>query len=1151
MKRRVLMKICEFIKQFDERYPSLLEKERALENLLKRKEELHICDLDCSLIILVMINNYNDLNIKNVLNEHKEILNAALDYLHGKYLESDLIKMTTNEQSRNDEDVSSSFFDIVLNKKLSQECINEINERQLLNEIDLNNLDETQKKQRKTQSDLKIEVRGNLIYSFALSQTKFKIIKEIIIKNVSEQTIKNGRITISSNPKYIDFTDIEVSLINPHQSVSVTEIEVTPHIEDLMQLVERTEGKLVVQFFVNDEEFTTVSVDISYYSYDTRLENFISGSTALFVTPNDTAVKNVLSLVAKEMKGIAGSTSLSGYLHEDKDNVVNQLKALYNVIHKEAIAYLISPASYEKAGQKVRLPHDVLVHKQGNCLDLTILFASCIEQMGLNPFFVEITGHAFVGVFLSDDTFPSLIYTDAPHALEMNSEEENDIIFIECTAGTADNSYSFEQACLLGREHVSKSISDANFKIIDITRARHEGFLPLPINYEFERAVVDYEVVKQNNIRLARKKYSHKGEKIELTKAEVNRFDIWQKKLLDLSKKNQLVNYRPLGKGLQLYFYDLNALYDAFRPKDSENEKKKIYNVFLESDKGNFNFELSNVTEDKYKEILRDFENGRIKLITHSPIQETSLKFFERERRKSFEETGSNILYLAIGFIQYFEDDKSKKPVYAPIILVPINLNRHSIDSYTISGRGEPPFLNISIFEYFRQEFGVNCDDLLTQISFDIDKVDINSILNTVSAKITEKKRTSIVRTAAINIFNFSKAVMWSDVRFRKEEMSKNKVIKSIIEGRYVIDDEDKINDTFDDDNSNPADLAIPLAADSSQIIAIKDCAEGKSFILQGPPGTGKSQTITNMIVNAIYHNKTVLFVAEKMAALEVVQKRLNELCLGKFALEAHSAKADKSSLMAQFDKRISLGATAPSSEEYKEIASKLKSQRLALNRVINLLHKKKGYMLSFYDALVNYLDIDENVPTISFQDSYVKNLTLQKFADSSSICGKLFNQVELNHGYYDNPFLLYRDSNYTPGVTKNQLLEQTKVFKEKLSNYINASKAFLNDNSLTLEIDRTKFDALQDFLREDQKVMKCIPALIHHDIKSLDKYILDIIKIGKIYQKKLLDIKSDFAESILDIDYESKQIKFETLSKSFFIKKFFGQKKLYKEIKP
>ena len=74
---------------------------------------------------------------------------------------------------------------------------------------------------------------------------------------------------------------------------------------------------------------------------------------------------------------------------------------------------------------------------------------------------------------------------------------------------------------------------------------------------------------------------------------------------------------------------------------------------------------------------------------------------------------------------------------------------------------------------------------------------------------------------------------------------------------------------------------------------------------MHGPPGTGKSQTITNMIANALYKGKRVLFVAEKMAALSVVQNRLTKIGLDPFCLELHSNKVTKSHFLAQLQKAI------------------------------------------------------------------------------------------------------------------------------------------------------------------------------------------------------------------------------------------------------
>ena len=931
------MKICDLLKQLKERFPTVSDMERVAENTFKRNNELHICDLDLALIFLGMTFQYKNLNFRRFFAERTELLNAIADSSYAKYFAPELF--AGDVISVDDEKRSKEIFDAVaeaiVTLRIKADGIKAILDHQLLVDVDPKLLDVTKSKVINTSEKAKIEILCNKYYSFALSQSRYKLISDIVITNLTEEDIKDAKLTIKADPFFLEFSDISVPLINAKQAISISEFDINTHIEQLMELQEKVSGVLVIKLMVGDEEYVSLTTDIEYFSYDTWFEDAMDGSTALFVTPNDVAVQNIVALVAKDMEKQTGSSSLPDYQVGDKNNVVMQLKCLYNTLHNEGIAYITSPPSYEKVGQKIRLPHDVAVHKQGTCLDLSILFLACAENMGLNPFLVLKHGHAFAGVFLEDSNFSSTVYTDAPHTLEMNSQEENEILFVECTAYTADSPSSFEEACEKGRMNVAVSIDDPFFKIVDIKRARVSGFLPLPIGYnDVERAVVDYNIVEQNKVRLARKNYSYKGDKIELSEAEINKFDVWEKKLLDLSRRNQLINYKPSGKGLQLYFYDLNVLYKKF---ESDNGTYHVSPVKITE---HFVFELPTATEEQYNQINDDFGNRNIGLVLRDQSQATSLRFFEKERRKSFEETGSNILYLALGFIQYFENEKSINPCYAPIILVPIDLIKHSKDNYSIKGREEPPFLNISIFEFFHQEFGLNCDDLLTQIDFESDEIDVDVVLNTVSERIAKLSRSSVIRTAAINIFNFSKAVMWSDIKFRKAGLAKNKVIKSIIEGKFVCEDDNQICDSFDDDNSNPEDLAMPLPADSSQIIAIQDCEKGKSFILQGPPGTGKSQTITNMIVNAIYHGKTVLFVAEKMAALEVVQKRLNELCLGRFALEAHSAKADKSSLMEQFENRIQLGSTTSVKDEYLSEANKIKEERKKLNRVINRLIK-------------------------------------------------------------------------------------------------------------------------------------------------------------------------------------------------------------------
>ena len=443
----------------------------------------------------------------------------------------------------------------------------------------------------------------------------------------------------------------------------------------------------------------------------------------------------------------------------------------------------------------------------------------------------------------------------------------------------------------------------------------------------------------------------------------------------------------------------------------------------------------------------------------------------------------------------------------------------------------------------------MNFDDLLSQDLFDDENVTIDSILNTVSEKIKKLKRASIVRTAAINIFNFSKAVMWFDVKFRKEELSKNKVIKSIINKKFAFEEGDDIDDTFDDDSSNPADLAIPLPADSSQIIAIKDCAKGKSFILQGPPGTGKSQTITNMIVNAIYHGKTVLFVAEKMAALDVVRKRLNQLCLGRFALEAHSTKADKASLMQQFSERVALSHTVSSNEEYLKTADRIKEERTELNRVINLLHRENGYFLSFYDAFVQYLCINDDVQTINVDDEYVSSLDGLEFKDASLLCSRLYSQIVANGGYLNNPFLLYRNDTYVPGLTKKELQSVLSEYKTKNDSLINTLETFNGNNDLDIKPYKEQVLSLVELLKNDEVAENVLTNLIEIDFDSVDKIVSSINKLGTNYQNSVIEIRKKYNDQIFDLDAKQLLDQYESLQKTFFIKKIIGVNKIAKTL--
>ena len=234
-----------------------------------------------------------------------------------------------------------------------------------------------------------------------------------------------------------------------------------------------------------------------------------------------------------------------------------------------------------------------------------------------------------------------------------------------------------------------------------------------------------------------------------------------------------------------------------------------------------------------------------------------------------------------------------------------------------------------------------------------------------------------VVEESMLGLFSFNKFVMWNDIHSNAEKLKENAIIASLMENRIQWQDNVPEVDAREIDKTcAPDDFSIPIDVDSSQLEAVIESGEGKSFILHGPPGTGKSQTITNMIANALYKGKRVLFVAEKMAALSVVQDRLTKIGLDPFCLELHSNKVTKSHFLAQLQKAIK-AIHIQSPAEFKKTSAQLFERRKQLIGYMEALHQPHASGLSLYDCITNYLSIQGD--ELSFDLSLLDNITKDK----------------------------------------------------------------------------------------------------------------------------------------------------------------------------
>src|SRR5690554_2537169 len=375
---------------------------------------------------------------------------------------------------------------------------------------------------------------------------------------------------------------------------------------------------------------------------------------------------------------------------------------------------------------------------------------------------------------------------------------------------------------------------------------------------------------------------------------------MWERKLLDLSLRNNLLNTRITRNTLQLISADLDKFEDAL----ADGSEFRLMPKPTDWDNPLYDFGVyhSLASSDPIIELIKsEMDQKRLRTYLTESELDKSLKHLYRSSRLSIEENVANTLYMALGLLRWYETPSSDRPRYAPILLFHVEMIRKSAaKGYIIRSREEDIMLNITLLEMLRQNFGINVPGL-EPLPQDESGVNVRLIYSIIRSSIKNLPKWDVEEQAVLGIFSFNKFIMWNDIHNNSDKLLRNKLVQSLVNGKIEFDVDDRVTNASDLDKTlSPADIVLPISADSSQLEAVYEAVNDKTYILHGPPGTGKSQTITNIIANALYRKKKVLFVADKMAALTVVQKRLSDIGLDPFCLELHSNKSKKSNVLEQ-----------------------------------------------------------------------------------------------------------------------------------------------------------------------------------------------------------------------------------------------------------
>lgn len=432
------------------------------------------------------------------------------------------------------------------------------------------------------------------------------------------------------------------------------------------------------------------------------------------------------------------------------------------------------------------------------------------------------------------------------------------------------------------------------------------------------------------------------------------KYQYWQNQLLDLGKRNKMIQFRETKRAtLKLLEPSYEELFDRIAVKEEEltfqrpidrNSDIRTYSVLA-------------LLESLSSPIAVNI--GDIKADGSLMDRQKTLRQLRSKSRLALDEQGTNILYMVVGFVEWREKNTPDATwIKSPLILVPVSLVLESLNApYVLKKYEDDIVVNPTLAYLFERDYGIILP------SFDAEEQSITDFMEEME-KLVDKRGWRIIREVSLGLVSFMKINMYKDLEKNESSIKENPIIRAFAGEKNNISVISEDISDFDHDVVHATETYQVVNADSSQQDAILLSQKGVSFVMQGPPGTGKSQTITNIIAQGLADGKKILFVSEKMAALEVVHRRLTEVHLDDFCLALHSYKANKKEVLEELRKSLELKKFKVKDEEVAKL-TELDVLKESLKEYVKDIHTEiMPLEMSLYEvygaimALQSFIDL-------------------------------------------------------------------------------------------------------------------------------------------------------------------------------------------------
>ncbi|ALN71378.1 DUF4011 domain-containing protein [Aureimonas sp. AU20] len=881
------------------------------------------------------------------------------------------------------------------------------------------------------------DLRASLTY--ASFQNAVPVLTSLALSNPGPEPLAGLRLELDSAPPFLRPKRWVVDRLGPGETLALSDRRVELDAAYLAGLNEAERGEARFRLLCGEAVLAEAVHPVRLLARD---EWGGAGDMAqllpAFVMPNDPAIAPILRAAAETLVAHGHSSAMDGYQSGDPRRAYMLAAALYTSVAGFGLHYAEPPASFERQGQKIRRPASIGRDGLATCLDTSLLLAAALEAAGLNAVALLLQGHAATGVWLTPRTLPRAVETDVVDLRKALAARE--LLVFETTGVTFRPAMGFEQACREGAALLADEARRPFVCAVDMARARSGGIQPLASHEPAASvdAASDSEVAAPALPALP----DFGAVPTEVAEEKPNtpggRIDRWQRKLLDLSLRNKLLNFSQTASTVAFLCPNVAALEDRL----AGGQAMRLVSIPEQNPLGERDAALFRETrgEDLQARFAADaLERGELASPFDPKSLESRLTALYRQSRSDLAEGGTNTLYMAVGFLRWKKKADDERVYRAPLLLLPAKLERRSASSpFRLAHHEDEIRFNATLLQFLERDFGLSVPSLAGELPGDETGIDVAEVLRRMRQAVRDVPGFEVVDEAALATFSFAKYLMWKDLTERIDALRQNRLVRHLIDTpEQAFADTVPFREAREIDRTYAqAEIVTPLPADSSQIVATLAAAEGKDFVVVGPPGTGKSQTIANMIAQCLAHRRTVLFVAEKTAALDVVYRRLREHGLGEHCLELHSSKADRRHFLAQLRNAWESGAAR--SPDWVDLNGRLQLRRDMLNSYAEALHGAGRCGLTPYRAMgLTLRGAETHAPTLGWPHKDVHDAA--HYAALEELAGGLGRTVA---AVERRPCLALVDVDEWTSAWAERLLAEARLSRQALDALLSAASA-------------------------------------------------------------------------------------------------------------